>query len=261
MSKKIVELYGGDVKLEFKDKPYHSYKLIKPEKEKPLSNTQITGVVDKSGPLMHWASKTDIERAIEQLEKRKGTSLTVQEAIDMVSDSQGYFRKARDKAASIGSMVHDFAEKFAKAKVEGTEEPELPNNEEALNGINAFLDWYNENDVEFLKYERIAYSMEYNYVGTFDIVAKINGDLVLGDYKTSSGVYSDHYYQVAGYFHSYNEEMEYIGEEKADKVMILHFNKKNGEFDIHEVSEEEMEKDLEAFKAAQILKTREKERS
>jgi ATP-dependent exoDNAse (exonuclease V) beta subunit len=53
----------------------------------------------------------------------------------------------------------------------------------------AFLKWKTDNDVEFLEVERLVYSKQYEYVGRFDLIAKVNGKKMLIDYKTSKGFY------------------------------------------------------------------------
>ncbi len=264
-NKKTIELYNGDIKIEF-NPGRHTYRIL-PEKNYLCSTTAATGVVDKSRPLMKWAVRTDFSKIREDLEKVEGEKVFRAEIEQIVDEAEGYHNKKKDKAASIGDMVHDYAEAFAAWKVGEGEEPEIPNDEKALNGIEAFLEWYNNNDVEFKKYEKVVYSKEYDYVGTFDTVAEVNGELCLIDYKTSSGVYSSHYYQAAAYFGAYNEEMEEIGEDKAEKALILHFNKGKGEddpnageFDSIEIPEEEREKDFQAYVHALNLKRREKER-
>jgi len=101
----------------------------------------------------------------------------------------------------------------------------------------------------------MVYSKKHDYVGLLDLIAIIDKKKYLVDYKTSKGIYSDAYFQVAAYRNAYEEETG----EKLDGTLILHFNKENGEFAIHERPEEDYQKDLSAFLGALAVKKRKKE--
>ncbi len=132
-------------------------------------------------------------------------------------------------------MVHDYAERFAKSVMDGTEAPEIDSEwpEQVLQGISAFLEWFNANEVHFHATEGLVYSKKLKVVGTADAVASVNGEHVLIDYKTSKGVYSEHHYQAAGYLKMWNEEHKEL---QLTGAKILHFNKEDGNFDAIDVT-------------------------
>lgn len=122
-------------------------------------------------------------------------------------------------------------------------------------GINAFLNWFVENDVQFLHAEKLVYSPTHGFAGLVDAVANVNGKRTLIDYKTSKGVYTEMRYQVAAYCLAFEEEYG----KSLDGAMILHFDKETGVCNSHPMSEDELTKDSSAFLACLALKKREKE--
>ena len=197
----------------------HFYKI---NNERKISVTAITGIIDKSRPLIYWAVGLMRDYLNEQLENGE----IINSAFILEGSKQ--HTKFLKKAGDLGTQVHDWCEQFAKAKMNKTELPKIDKTfpKEVILGINAFLDWYNKNKVKFIEIERLVYSKKYDYCGFFDALAKVNGKLCLIDYKTSSGVYSSMNLQLAGYRLALEEETKAV----IDKNIILHFNKKTGEF-------------------------------
>jgi hypothetical protein len=116
-------------------------------------------------------------------------------------ESKGAHRTTMSDAANIGSNVHDYAECYFKNRPL----PELKTDQAKL-GVEAFHKWVDAHKIEILAVERRIYSKEYNYAGTTDFVARIDGVLGIGDYKTSSGIYPEMRFQTAAYQHALQEE-------------------------------------------------------
>lgn len=127
----------------------------------------------------------------------------------------------RDAAADIGTNVHAYAEAFFKKQPL----PEL-RTDQAKRGVEAFHDWESKHKIEILGVERLVYSKEHHFAGTCDFIAKIDGRLVVGDIKTSSGIYNSHRFQVAAYQGALQEEKNMTFEER----LIVRFDKKTGKF-------------------------------
>lgn len=136
--------------------------------------------------------------------------------------------------------------------------PKLPTNKMLLSAVNEFLKWVKDNNVHFLSSEFKVYSKKYNYAGTADFLAKIGNKLVLGDIKTSSGIWDEMHLQTASYKHAYQEEFP---DQKIDHTVIVRCGKKGTEekpdFEIMEMNE--FEKNFNAFYGALILYRRLKE--
>lgn len=228
----FVKLYNGEIEIKFFPDSHQYWK-----DGKRLSGvTSITGQVDKSRGLMAWQERLSREY-LEDYVGKKLTKAIIDEAVSQ-------HRLKKEEACDIGSLVHDWIEKYVKVRLENGEKPEYPKDEKAMNGILAFLDWENNHKVEWLSSEQIVYSKKYGYVGTFDAVAIVDGKKVLIDFKTSKTIYPEHHLQATGYLIAYYEEFN----EFLDGL-LLHFDKETGSFNSVEV-----EKDISVFAGLVTLK-------
>lgn len=156
----------------------------------------------------------------------------------------------KEEAADIGSMVHEFAEHFALGK-----KPEIPEHPKAKNGVLAFLRWIDEDKIKLSRPEEIVYSRKHGYWGIKDADGSRGKELFVIDYKTSSGIYNEHLFQVSAYLKG-AEEMygrKYTG------YWLLHFDKDTGEFTPLFIGKKEAKKNFDAFLAALVIKRREAE--
>ena len=249
------KLYNDTIEITFYPDS-HRFKLSGQRTYLP-SVTSITGIIDKSRALIPWAVNTDIGFIRQYLEEKSGQKFSLEELLPVLQEAQNQHNVKKEEAASIGSQVHEFVEKFGLAKINGTDIPDLSDieDERVLNGINGFLDWYNSNNVKFIDTERLVFSKKYEFVGILDAIVEIDGKLVLLDYKTSKGIYNDMFYQISAYQLAYEEE---TGKE-LDKAMILHFNKETGDFATKEFSREDHLKNYPIFLSCLTIKIREKE--
>lgn len=250
--KETLNLYGGKYQVNFWPNS-HRYQLVG-EKSFLISVTAATGMKDKSQQLIKWALGLSRDRLIELLQK--GQSITLQEVLD----SHMLHEQAKEKALSIGDMVHQFAEEFGRAKVEGTSLPTVNPSwpEEVTNGVIGFLDWVKSHNVRFIQVERMVFSPTYGFVGRFDAVAEVDGKVSIIDYKTSKGIYSEYLYQIAGYWIAVSEE-DGIAPEQC---VVIRFDKEGTIFDpekdVRIVSGELLEEMCEGFLA--LLKIKEQDK-
>ena len=114
------------------------------------------------------------------------------------------YNAKKDEALDTGTIVHDFCERYVKSQIKGIEAEfdisahmETIKDEAAINGITAFVDWVCQHDIVWLDSERVIYSKQWNYVGTFDAVAIIDGKKYLIDFKTSTRVNTEYGMQTA----------------------------------------------------------------
>ena len=149
------------------------------------SGTRLTGTTTilsrfkDSGGLLHWAWKQGDE------------GKTVYEE--------------RDRAATAGSIAHDLIEATIKRgdvdRVRQRAHFEDQQRELALaeKGFEGFLRWQEQTRVEILHTEVSLVSACPEYGGTLDAIGRINGRLIMLDWKTSNGIYEDYLCQVAAY--------------------------------------------------------------
>jgi len=184
------------------------------------SVTSILGMIDKSRQLLKWSENLSREF----LQSYIGTTL---EAVT-VEDAVTQYAVKRDKAGDVGHQVHEWINQFIKSVMNGTDEPSMDGLEqEVINGVMGFLKWYEQHTIEFLNTEKIVYSKKYNYVGTFDVLMKVDGVLTLADFKTGKSIYPETKLQLAAYHLALKEEIKL----NIKQYLILHFNKEDGTFE------------------------------
>lgn len=143
--------------------------------ERVPGTTTIIGRFKESGALLHWAFKQGQSGAKSLYEKR-------------------------DEAAEAGTIAHD----MVFQRLHG-EEPKIPEgtdpkiSAQAKQAFDAYLSWESMTKLEIVEQEIPLVSEKYQFGGTPDAIAKVNGKLSLADWKTSNGVYQDYLLQLAAY--------------------------------------------------------------
>lgn len=246
---KVEKLYGGKVEIAFYEKS-HMYKL---NGERLISVTACTGIIDKSSPLIYWAVNLTRDYLLECIDTIKG-GITEEHILEACKQH----RIKKEKAADIGSIVHQFAEDYINEenpaipeKIKGMKKDDM---EKIRNGIIAFLKWVDDHKIKFVASEKLVYSKKHKFVGLMDVVYKEKGKLVAGDFKTSkSGHYPEYKFQLSAYRGADEEENGV----KYDRSAILHFDKETGEFEVIEC--EDHKKDYATFLSCLSIKNRLKE--
>jgi hypothetical protein len=158
-------------------------------KELYPSITNIIDVLDKPA-LIGWAAKEtagaawDHRHALVAIDDRET-------AVEMLKGARFRGRGGSKRKADVGSVVHSVAEALAK----GTDLPEFgPDEEPFLDGFMAFVSDF---DPMFLRSEGTVFNETHRYAGTFDFLAAIGRFIVIGDFKTGSGIYEEVALQTA----------------------------------------------------------------
>jgi len=99
------------------------------------------------------------------------------------------------EAADFGTIAHGWIEAHLHGREITLETLPPP----ARNAVEAFLQWEKEHQLEVIKTEQTFYNCKLNYAGTADCVAKVDGELTLIDWKTSTGIYLEMAIQAWGY--------------------------------------------------------------
>lgn len=171
----------------------------------------VTTILSNGVPkfLTNWAAKTAATFAVE---KRKAwADLDNDAAIDLI---KGAPNRDRDKAGSLGSQLHDYAEAAALDKPMPAADLILaPYVEQAAAFVRDF-------DVEFIASEFTVYNREHNYAGTGDGLVVIGGKTYLIDYKTSrSGIWPETALQLNAYANG-----EFIGMPDGTEAELPHID-------------------------------------
>lgn len=245
MADKAIELYKGKGKMEITFDPIkHVFRHMNGNRIDGV--TSATGKIDKSGALMGWA----IKMMGIYLKENWLSNLTRSEFEELVDRGKKEYRRIKEEAANIGTEVHEWAEAHIKGK-----KKKLPSDPRVRNGVIAFMKWFKETDIKITASERYIYSKKHDYAGIMDWEGELNGELVIGDFKTSKGIYNEMRYQLAAYWMAREEESG----KKYMKGFIVQFGKEDGEFHIMEIPRKEYLKDRKIFLAALAIKRREEE--
>jgi len=238
---KTIKLYKNTVTILFDEERHRFFhsdgKLIK-------GVTSYTGVIDKPA-LLGWVAKMmgeylyqnwNIKNIKEEADKTNLIELAKRE-----------YRRIKIEAAEKGKEAHAWAEAWTQGK-----KPSMPEDLEVRNAVIAFLDWFKQSGIKITSSERFIYSKKYNYAGRMDWEGKKNGNLIIGDYKATNGIYPEMRFQVALYQQAREEE---TGKEYAESH-IIQFGKETAEFKQLVIPRREYLKDLKAALGCIPLKNR-----
>jgi len=183
----------------------------------------------------NWAGRCAGKKAEEILSKvmTKEASLDELTIEKMVKSITNAHWGISSEAKETGTLVHEALEKLINARMDGSETPPAPIHTGARTAFNAFLTWEEENQPEYLGSEEVIYycdpSSGFDYTGTLDLVFRLQGNLCLGDFKTSKVFTEEMIAQVALYATAY----EQCHQEKVKKLFIFRLPKTDdGELEI-----------------------------
>jgi hypothetical protein len=223
--------YGGAIELNF-EHVKHSYKVhgVAPDgtvykNEKFLGVTTPLGVINKPG-LKYWS----INQVVGYIDDNLSIGKVVDEIqkIELLNGAKKAPWASLDKAAGIGTVFHQWIEDYINGK-----KPAKPTHAILKKGVQNFLKWVDEMEVEFIDAETKVLSLKYKYAGTFDFRATMKSDvkgkrcLTLGDIKTSSGIWDENWLQTSAYKRARLEEFP---EEIIDNTTIVRCGK-DGSFE------------------------------
>jgi ATP-dependent exoDNAse (exonuclease V) beta subunit len=143
-------------------------------------------------------------------------------------------------ALQIGTCVHEMCEVYVKggdptAHLDAVMEKAETLDKSAfraqvVSAYSAFEFWCKGTQLEILECEVPVLSETHRYGGTLDFIGRLNGRLVLGDFKTSGGVYPEYLIQLVAYAKAYEECK---GVKIDGGYHLLRFSKENGDFGHH----------------------------
>ncbi len=237
---------GAFKKDEFSFEPNgHVYKL---NGTRLTGVTTILGVIDKPA-LVPWASKmaTDYIKSNLSYKRlkllRKGYVVVKEKIIDEATNA---WRNVRDTAGASGTDVHATLEVLIKEAIEahgGYIQTDTHENKQVDN----FLKWARANTIKFLDSEKSVYSKSLFFAGTLDFMYEKDGEVYVGDIKTSSAIYPINYWQCSAYQFCLQEMGLYP---KIKGFTIVRCGK-DGKFEIGE--NYSYEDNIEGFKSALVI--------
>lgn len=207
-------LFDGKIVLSF-DEEKHVYRV---DGRVLPGVTTICGVLSKPA-LVPWAAKMCAEYLDANL--KPGQALDEVQKATLIKAMKGSWKQKKEEAADIGTIAHKFAEDYLQGR-----EPAKPVNELARAAVDAFLEWMAAHHVKIISSERRILSLNHWYAGTVDLIAEVDGETWVADFKTSSGIWPEYGLQLAGYRIALREEMG-----QSLKRLVLWFPKDGKPFE------------------------------
>ena len=228
------KLYKDKVVLTF-DSEKHTYFV----KDKRIEGvTGVTGIINKPA-LMYWAVNMTVEFLSKAL--KPGKKYDEIQLKGMLESAKYAHRQKATKSADIGTIVHQAIETYIK-----TGKQTNPVNNDARRSFKKFLQWVKNNDVKFFESERKVYSEKFEYAGTMDFYCETANKRLIGDIKTSSGIWDEYWLQTSAYQQAYQEETN----ARIDGHIIVRVSK-IGELEV--VENYDYDKNVLAFNGALAL--------
>lgn len=170
-------------------RPYQGY-YSKAGNKLP-GTTTICGIAKESGGLIQWAYKTGREH---------------ERLVAQGKDAPRHLYDVVERAADIGTLAHECCE----ADIKGLELPAVPDDkrEQVMMAYGQYQAWKAQTKLKIIGSEIALVSEKHQFGGTLDFVCEIDGELCLGDFKTSSAVYPEMLTQLAAYRELWNETQE-----------------------------------------------------
>jgi len=143
--------------------------------------------------------------------------------------------ESRDRAANIGTIVHERIMAYFKG-YEIDQSNIAPDVWELSdNCMKSFYEWAEPRNVSPELIEQPMVSEKYQYGGTPDLFGEMDGFPTLLDFKSGSGLYEEHFIQLAGYLQLIREAGY-----KPEKIIVLNIPKSlDNSFTVKSISADE----------------------
>ncbi|MFA5790696.1 MAG: PD-(D/E)XK nuclease family protein [Caldisericia bacterium] len=229
------------------------------------SSTTILSVINKPA-LVPWAAKVTVAYIGQYLQRILAGEIKLEDLNinDILYGAKNAHEKIKKEAADIGSIAHDVISGFhvmelankkhrytvtecndflvseAKKKIAEFKKKDpnvlIPDSSEncITRCLSSFVDWREQVHFEVLETETTVFSAKYRFAGTLDALGKIHDELSIVDYKSSSGIWTEYYYQVASYRCAWEE----MNGKSVPKEWIIRFGKEDGAFESRILSDE-----------------------
>ena len=193
--------------------------------------TTILSVLAKPA-LIQWAANEVVRHIQENAEREKlPVPKDEKETLGnylvndlLLEEARTAHTKKKEKAGDWGTKTHQEIEMLIQEAI--SKNGEIIKREVVEKPIQNFIDWAVKNKVKFLASEKNIWSEKLWLGGIVDFICEIDGQVWIGDIKTSkSGIHSENFWQCAGY-HLLLKDMGLYPKIKGYLILNL---KKSGE--------------------------------
>jgi predicted RecB family nuclease len=129
-----------------------------------------------------------------------------------------------DDLAGVGHLAHEMVFAHLTGKKVNTDDYSKNDIKRAENAMLSFREWLKDKTIEVVLAETPIVSEAHQFGGTPDLLAKVNGELWLIDFKTSKAIYEEMIYQLA----AYRLILKELGHD-IEKVMIVRIGREASE--------------------------------
>jgi PD-(D/E)XK nuclease superfamily protein len=244
------DLYGGEIRLFYRDSS-HRYRVSE-KGSKPVhvpSVTTILNVLNKPA-IAEWACRVCCDYIEENLRLLiAGNSFSESEVFKIISLGRNAHDRAREEAAGIGTSAHDYLSRYWLSVIHKKPLPVLPDEGRIRNCVDAALAWFKERHIEPISVESPQYSRTYHICGRPDLIAFVDGELSVVDYKSTKALWPECPIQMTPYA-KMHEEMNGV----LPKVRWgLRMDKETGEFDDRRYPPEQFDLDWDSFMCCRTI--------
>ena len=195
---------GYDIKFYPKS---HTYHIRAGATDRPWSKvpsvTTVLNAVDggKSGAMAYWAANLAADSVTQQLHPYSDRTLPAGVIMGIAENARKAHTVKRDKAGDAGNVAHEWLEKYCYYLRDGTPKPRRPSDKSAQWIVDRALQFFDNHEVKPIHIERKLGGMldDQGYAGTVDLIALVDGELWMIDFKTSNHPSWTHVTQMAGY--------------------------------------------------------------
>lgn len=174
------------------------------------SVTKILSHAGKGDALVGWAancqSEADIDVAWDFILSTDTANASKDQLQQYMRGRAHEWRRRRDAAADLGTQVHKLIEQECRRML-GLDVESAEVSDEARYVFHEWADWAKACDLRPVAMETPVYSLTHRYAGTFDLLAYVNDELVIVDWKSKdkAGCYPEHRLQSIAYRHAVSE--------------------------------------------------------
>ena len=211
----ITDIYQGRARCTFRP-GNHTYSIRVHGHVDKLWQPSVTGILGlKAKPaLTNWAAKKSLEYVSKKLGEFQ--SVNGEKAPVPARDVELWLAESadgwnEDSATTIGHVAHSFLYEELKHRAGSAPKPNFPLKADAVLMPNftpamveaanhsalAGMSWFDEHDIRPILMERPLWLPQEGVVGTPDLIAMIDGELAIADYKTSKRIYAEYWAQLA----------------------------------------------------------------
>lgn len=227
-------------------KRYHAF--TKDGEAIPLRRTSsiIKSTIGNSDGLLKWYARMAASYVDQTWDVNRKRRYTEGEKQFIIANAAEYPERYKDECADLGKQAHDVIDKFFKTGA--WPGPDQILDDRVVNSLELFARRWSQTGYQVLESEFYCWDVELECGGTADAIAfdPANNTYVLIDFKTGSGIYSNHLYQVAAYVGALNR----MGSRgfPVTRAFVMRIGREDAFAQMEEIEAEELEEGYELFK-------------